>query len=133
MRTPAQALREAIKSGAVEAFGRGEKIQASDGGGWEDWEPTHEGHAPVFHLHGTVWRPSPTKRRIPFTLSTAPKHALWRVAGPGHPFYTVNVYGEDGLILNSNTVVTWVNLSESFEYSIDGGVTWERANQEVAP
>ena len=133
MRTPAQALREAIKSGAVEAFGRGEKIQANDGDGWNDWESTQEGRAPVFHLHGTIWRPSPANRRILFTLSTVPKHALWRVGGLGEPFYTVNVYGADGLVLHSNGLVTWASLSESFEYSIDGGVTLAQANQEVEP
>lgn len=133
MRTPAQALREAIKSGAVEAWNRREKIQfRGDEGPFADWS-LREDYAPQFSDEDLFWRPAPAKRRIPFTLPTVPKHALWRVAGPGHPFYTVNVYGEDGLILNSNTVVTWVNLSESFEYSIDGGVTWERANQEVAP
>ena len=132
MRTSAQALRDAIASGAVEAWNRGEKIQCKEemGIAWGMWDGK-EHQTPSFSQPGFLWRPAPTKRRIPFTRDTVPKWALWRVAVGVGPFFTVNVYGADGLILHSDHTVTWKNLAESFEYSMDSGTTWHPGSMEV--
>ena len=135
MRTSAQALRAAMESGAVASWYRGENVQSAVAGMNPHWltYKEHDGSSPDFSNPQLVWRRKPCRPRAPFNQTTVPKHALWRVSGGGGPFYTVNAYGLDGLVLYSHEMVTWSNLSESFEYSIDGGVTWGPANQEVAP
>jgi hypothetical protein len=131
VRTPAQALREAIDSGAVEAWHKGEPIQSRlNDNPWALWRQASEADCPVFQSASAHWRPAFVKRRIPFTLQTVPKWALWRVAGTSHPFFTVNVYGMDGVIFESRTIL-WSEIADSFECSLDNGATWSPGSQEV--
>ena len=131
MRTEAEAMRDAIASGAVATWHLRKEIQfRSLDGPFTTWSMGDD-KVPFFWCEDLFWRPAPTKRRIPFTQATVPKGALWRLRVKESPFVTVRVYGADGLILNYDLIITWASLSEDYEYSTDGGVTWHPGSMEV--
>ena len=89
----------------------------------------HEGSVPIFADNLLVWRPAPTKRRIPFTQLTVPKGALWNLRGGG--FWMVALsYKPEGLIFPHSEFVTYRDIASS-DYSLDGGATWQVGSQEV--
>ncbi len=57
-RTPQQVLKDAIDSGAVDAWINGEDIQCDAGGIWKDYE-RREGLTPNFQHSEINWKPSP--------------------------------------------------------------------------
>lgn len=130
MRTSAQAFRDAIKSGAVEAWNRGEKIQHREERAiaWDMWDGK-EGHTPSFSSPAWIWRPAPTKRRIPFTRATVPKGALWNLSGGGSWKVALS-YNPEGLVFPHSESVTYRDLASS-DYSTDGGATWQPGSMEV--
>ena len=129
MRTPAQALRDAIKSGAVEAWGRGQKIQYRGEESPFTYWTAHEDCAPQFSDEDLFWRPAPAKRRIPFAQATVPKGALWNLRGGGI-WMVALAYNPEGLIFPHPEFVTYRDLASS-DYSTDGGATWQPGSQEV--
>lgn len=130
MRTPAQALRDAIASGAVEAWNRGEKIQHREEWAiaWDMWEHGKD-HAPAFSSATFLWRPAPAKRRIPFTQQTIPKFALWNLRNM--KWETALEFREHEASFSGGDVMEYEKIAETADYSTDGGVTWHPGSLEV--
>lgn len=131
MRTPAQAFRDAITSGAVEAWSRGEKIQTDTANSttWTFWTGSSD-VVPRFADPEFVWRPAPTKRRIPFTQLTIPKGALWRFKDSNRWFAPIE-YCANGITYNGTQYAEYDDHLMKCEYSTDGGATWQPGSQEV--
>ena len=130
MRTPAQALRDAIASGAVEAWNQGRVVQLAtfSTNEWVDFDVKSD-CLPEFTSTIWHWRPAPTKRRIPFTRATVPKGALWNLRGGG--FWMVALcYKPEGLLFPHSEFATYRDLASS-DYSTDGGATWQPGSLEV--
>ena len=130
MRTSAQALRDAIASGAVEAWANSAKIQyriVSDGA----WYPFLDGECsiPRFHDDALQWRPAPTKRRIPFTQLTIPKGALWNLRN--EKWGTALEYRKKEVCFSGGDLMTYGKIAETADYSTDGGGTWHPGSMEV--
>lgn len=130
MRTPAQALRDAIASGAVQAWDRGEKIQldAVDKTGWVFWGGDNH-QTPGFSDPDLIWRPAPTKRRIPFTRATVPKGALWNLRN--FKWETALEFRSCDVRFSGGDLMTYERIAEIADYSTDGGVTWQPGSMEV--
>lgn len=132
MRTSAQALHDAIASGAVAAWHRGEKIQVdvSDKTGWITWRGD-SGRTPAFGDPDLTWRLTPAKRRIPFTQLTVPKGALWKMnREDAQSWHLATSYGFDCIRLPIGPW-TYENAANELVYSLDGGATWQPGSQEV--
>ena len=130
MRTPAQAFRDAIKSGSVEAWNRGEKIQCKEERAiaWEMWEHGKD-HAPAFSSAAFLWRPAPTKRRISFTQATVPKGALWNLRN--EKWETALEFRSCDVRFSGGDLMTYEKIAETADYSTDGGATWHPGSMEV--
>lgn len=131
MRTPAQALHDAIASGAVDAWHRGEKICLSHAESlhWNVWSFSDK-ELPQFINPEFIWRPAPAKRRIPFTQATVPKNALWRYKVLPSLWFAPVKYFADGIGF-ANQHAHYDSHLLNCEYSTDGGVTWQPGSQEV--
>lgn len=130
MRTPAQAFRDAIKSGAVEAWNRGEKIQHREERAiaWDMWDGK-EDHTPSFSSPAWIWRPAPAKRRILFTQLTIPKGALWNVRN--QKWETILEYSSTHVRFSGGEDMCYENIAENADYSTDGGATWQPGSLEM--
>ena len=96
-RTPQQAMKDAIDSGAVEAWINGEDIQCDAEGIWKDYE-RREGLTPNFQHSGINWRPtSPEPTRInwrPVVTGKEPKGVAMGYWGPETAVSTLFKEGE---------------------------------------
>lgn len=132
MRTSAHALRDAMDRGAVAAWYRGDKVQSAVVGMNPNWllYKEHDGSSPDFSNPQLIWSPVATRPRQPFTRSTVPKGALWKKKG-SFTWLVPTAYCENHLFLSDGSSTGYEELDGVYEYSIDGGVTWGKANQEM--
>lgn len=125
-RTPQQAMADAIKSGAVQAFADGNPIQVENYG-TSDWTPFMHTD-PEFHSPGWGWRPAPTPRLRPRNPEEVPVGALWRDADGS--VYLILARVPDGIVMatcDGKGVSTYdidVIAGDGTSHSLDGGKTW---------
>ena len=136
MRTSRAALREAVESGVLKAWMRDEKIQFRGEGKteWLDWSDPEGGCIPAFGNEELYWRPAPEKKHVPFTLDTVPKGAIWRARISPASICVITGYGPNGVTFGPPAAPSehsYEALSCWSLYSLDGGLTWHPASQEV--
>lgn len=126
-RTPQQAMADAIKSGAVQAFADGKKVQYAAIEHPDDWEDmTHS--APFFANPTIAWRPAPTPRLRPRNPEEVPVGALWRDADGS--VYLILARVPDGIVMatcdgkGASTYDTDIIAGDGTSHSLDGGKTW---------
>lgn len=124
-RTPQQAMADAIKSGAVQAFVDGRRIQFNyNNDGWRNFTSSLPGFLSV----ETLWRPAPTPRLRPWKPKGVPVGALWRDADGS--VYLILARVPDGIVMatcSGNGVSTYdtdIIAGDGTSHSIDGGKTW---------
>jgi len=129
VRTPQQALADAIASGAVQAWIDGKRIQVKQGA--DTWE-SFTGNWPSVANPQCFWRPAPTPKLRPWRPEEVPvgaqiRHSDWdgknygRFAIAGVDRDTISWMKEGGF-----GVTTLQNLIENngYSHSTDGGKTW---------
>lgn len=124
-RTPQQAMADALKSGAVQAFADGKPIHV-EYYGKSDWTP-FDSNFPEFQSPKWGWRPAPEPKLRPWNPEEVPVGALTRslssvnARNPSRQIIT----GENGVMaFVCGSPVSLQQLLESREYSLDGGKTW---------
>ncbi len=125
MRTPQQAMKEAIESGAVQAWIEGKGIQFKGHGDWFDFSQT----VPAFCHEVLQWRPAPTSKLRPWRPEDVPVGALVRTLRTGAPFRWMIVAScSDGVTTCGGTTCRTESAQFMFdacEHSTDGGKTWK--------
>lgn len=137
-RTSRAALREAVESGALKAWMRDEKIQFTAEGKtqWLDWSDPEGGNIPSFGNEELYWRVAPEKKRVLFTLETVPKGAIRRARISPASISVITGYGVKGVTFGPPAAPSehsYEGLSSWSSYSLDGGITWCPAYQEIEP
>lgn len=133
MRTSAEAFIEAVRSGAVKAWADGDPIEWSNPGyPWKLWRRDAEvpGETPQFGHPDFYWRIPPTKRRVPFTQSSIPKNALFRIEAHPNGWVLLSGYCQQSAIAYG-IHVPYNELADQWEMSLDNGATWQPASEEV--
>ena len=136
MRTAREALREAVESGAVNAWTKGGEIQFRRNGSveWGKFQEPESDCIPAFGNEELYWRPAPEKKRVPFTLDTVPKGAIWRARISPASICVITGYGPKGVTFGPPAAPSehsYEALSSWSSYSLDGGLTWHPASREV--
>lgn len=125
-RTPQQAMADAIKSGAVQAWIDGKNIQARIEGkdSWDEFEGYSK--RPAFTSPDLHWRPAPTPRLRPWKPEEVPITAIYKAGKESTILRTTSYKDSDsgGLYLH-NIPVNPTELFDSWVHSLDGGKTWE--------
>lgn len=96
---------------------------------WNVWSFSDK-ELPQFNNPEFIWRPAPTKRRIPFTQATVPKWALWRFKDSNRWFAPIE-YCANGITYNGTQYAEYEDHLMKCEYSTDGGATWHPGSLEV--
>ena len=128
MRTPQQALADAIKSGAVQAFADGKKIQVAGIEHPEDWIDATP-LDPNFCGQSIIWRPAPTPRLRPWKNgSEVPKLAIYRnKTWDKDAWSLITGAASTGIECSKYNQIVFISLEEALEegeHSLDGGKTW---------
>lgn len=139
-RTPRQAFKDALDSGAVQAWADRKPIELASNRD-RKWEPFVDEH-PKFSTPHHIWRPAPEKRKVrkPHTIETFPVPA-----GPRSPLVRLRrlsdietelrVIGFDSHTSINAGCAGYFGFDEmlvkEMQLSTDGGVTWVPAWQEV--
>jgi hypothetical protein len=137
MRTPQQALKDAINSGAVQHWIGGGTIQFKELTDME-WFNLPQGTA-HFTSPKLIWRTKPEPTPVPFTQRTVPKNALWRFVQNRPELFTDSnswrVPTEYHLnhISFDEMLFSYRDAMRLLEYSIDGGTTWLPAHNTATP
>jgi len=126
MRTPQQALADALASGAVQAWIEGRKLQGKgDNGVWANVGYNH----PSFMNERCYWRPAPTPKLRPWKPEEVPVGALTKTLGKGNEFRWLIVAScSDGVTHCGGTACRSDSVQymlERCEHSTDGGKTWK--------
>ena len=130
MRTNRQALKEAIESGAVQAWIEGKSVDVKyvDASEFEKFGTAEEDFCPNFQSEEHQWRPSPIKKLRPWKAEEVPLGAHIRPKGEPEYRSLIISAGPDGLDLIDEHG-SWQRRNYAFflrdgEYSVDNGQTW---------
>jgi hypothetical protein len=133
VRTPQQALADAIESGAVQAWIEGKEIELDCKTHWRTFAKDDPSDWP--HFMGTEhrWRPAPTPKLRPWKPEEVPAHAWIRKNTPEGKEQSENI--RCLIIAASDRGVTYFGTAARFadyamllsecEHSTDGGKTWK--------
>jgi hypothetical protein len=123
-RTSQQAIADAIKSGAVQAFADNKPIQFNyNNNGWKLFDKK----SPAFASEEMFWRPAPTPRLRPWKPEEVPVGALIRSKKYSTEHRWMIVGWNVATLFTSNTALGPVDFDDclsDFEHSLDGGKTW---------
>lgn len=121
-RTPRQALADAIKSGAVQAWIDGNPIEQR----WSDNETWMKGAGNAsFTNPDAIWRPAPTPRLRPWKPVDVPVGAITKAHGDELSASMIVGYSEQGVFLaQDNGAYPFGELLRFRKHSLDGGKTW---------
>lgn len=124
-RTPQQAMADAIKSGAVQAWIDGKRIQfrREGKGSWDEFEG-YSKH-PAFAEVAIHWSPAPTPCLRPWKPVDVPVGAITKAHGDELSASMIVGYSEQGVFLaQDNGAYPFGDLLRFRKHSLDGGKTW---------
>lgn len=127
MRTYKQAMKDAVESGAVQAWIDGKPIQHKMTGPLSQWT-TVELTDPNFNHPSCFWRPAPEPKLRPWKPEEVPHLArIRRKWWPGIEYSTIVGIGEGSVEYTTGggcDSVRFDSALEHFTHSTDGGKTW---------
>ena len=127
-RTPQQAMADAIKSGAVQAWIDGKNIEQR----WDDSETWMKGPGnALFTNPNVIWRPAPEPKLRPFTRDEVPPGCVIRLKANHSYWVMLTARLGDGIKCGVMTVAGLPTKfdrihshPEEYELSTDCGATW---------